>query len=93
MPDGKELVGGYHGGNGGTEYVMDIDVKNKERIIGIFGRSKDYLDQLGFATNKGRILGPYGGCGGNPFNVDSCDIGGIYGRSYDWMDSIGFYCK
>ena len=24
------------------------------------------FDQLGFVTNKGRIFGPYGGCGGEP---------------------------
>ena len=86
-------MGGYYGGNGGTQSQIDIDVDNEERIVAIFGRSYDYLDSLGFITNKGRIFGPYGGTGGTPFKVESCNIGGIYGRSYDWIDSIGFYCN
>jgi hypothetical protein len=81
LPGGSELVGGYYGGGGGTEYIIEIDVANGERIIGVFGRSYDYVDQLGFITSKGRILGPYGGCGGNPFNVDSCNVAGIFGTS------------
>jgi hypothetical protein len=68
-------------------------VANGEKINAIFGRSYGKLDQLGFITNKGRILGPYGGYGGNPFNIDSCNIAGIFGRSKDLIDSIGFYCN
>ena len=93
LPDGSELVGGYYGGPGGTENTIDIDIANGERIVAIVGRSYTYLDQLGFVTSKGRIFGPYGGYGGNPFKVESCNIGGIFGRSYDWIDSIGFYCN
>ena len=93
LPDGSELVGGYYGGNGGTQNIIEIDVANGERIIGVFGRSYTYLDQLGFITNKGRTLGPYGGCGGDPFTIDGCNVAGVFGRSFDWIDSIGFYCN
>ena len=36
------------------------------------------VDQLGFVTNKGRIFGPYGGCGGGSFTVNSCLVRGMF---------------
>lgn len=93
LSNGQDYTAGFHGGYGGARHVIDIDITNEEKIIGIFGRSASYVDRLGFITNKGRIFGPYGGCGGRSFNVDSCHIRGIYGRSASYLDSIGFFCS
>lgn len=70
-----------------------VDVDNGEKIIGVFGKRGNLLDQIGFVTNKGKIFGPYGGCGGVNFHVSSCHIRGIFGRSGGLVDSIGFFCS
>ena len=91
--NGQEHTGGYFGGRGGSEHVIDVNVSGGERIVGIFGRSGGGVDRLGFVTNKGRIFGPYGGCGGGPFTVNSCLLRGIFGRSGSRIDAIGFHCS
>lgn len=93
LSNGRDYTASFHGGYGGTRYVINIDIYNGEKVIGVFGKSAAFVDQLGFITNKGRIFGPYGGCGGWNFNVNSCHIRGIYGRSALYLDSIGFYCS
>lgn len=91
--DGNEYVQGYRGGNTGGAHTITIDVDRGEKIVGVFGRTGSLVDQLGFVTNWGRIHGPYGGCGGAPFTVSSCNIRGIHGRSGGKLDSIGFFCS
>ena len=93
LSNGQDYTAGYHGANGGTGYLINIDINNGEKIIGIFGKNATYVDQLGFITNKGRIFGPYGDCGGDNFHVNSCHIRGIFGRSAAFLDSIGFQCS
>ena len=80
----KRSVGSW----GKAEFRVNI-----ERIAGVFGKSGGLLDQIGFVTNKGRIFGPYGGCGGGNFHVNSCHVRGIFGRSAGLIDSIGFFCS
>ena len=87
------LIPIYRGGTGGGKHTININVDDGERIIGVFGRSGSKVDQLGFITNHGRIFGPYGGCGGGPFTVNSCLVRGIFGRSGAALDSIGFFCS
>ncbi len=91
-PNGQQIRGGYHGGNGGGVHTINIDVDGGERIIGVFGRWGRLVDRLGFVTNKGNIFGPYGECGGGPFTVSRCKLRGILGRSGGRVDSIGFFC-
>ena len=93
LSSGQDSTGSRRGGNGGGEHTIDIDVDGGERLIGVFGRSGGAVDQLGFVTNKGKIFGPYGGCGGGPFTVNSCLVRGIFGRSGSAIDSIGFHCS
>ena len=93
LSNGQDYTAGFHGGHGGTRYEINIDVANGEKVIGIFGKSAAFVDQIGFITNKGRIFGPYGGCGGRNFHVDSCHIRGVFGRSALYLDSIGFFCS
>jgi len=83
----------YHGGTKGSRTVINIDVSGGEKIIGIFGRTGAKVDMLGFITNRGRVFGPYGGCGGGPITVNSCHLRGIHGRSGALLDSIGFFCS
>ena len=90
--NGHQYTSGYHGGTGGSAHRITINVSHGERVIGVFGRSAALVDSLGFITNRGRIFGPYGGCGGGPFKVNSCNINGIHGRSATYLDSIGFFC-
>ena len=72
---------------------IDLNVDQGERIIAVWGRSETKVDQLGFATNHGRIFGPYGGNGGNYFKVEGCYLRGISGKSKTLVDSLGFHCS
>ena len=90
--NGLQYTSGYHGGTGGTAHRITINVSQGERVVGVFGRTGSLVDRLGFVTNWGRVFGPYGGCGGVPFKVESCTIKGIHGRSARLLDSIGFFC-
>ena len=92
LSNGQHYSAIRHGGNGGQQYTIDIDVDGGERIVGVLGRSGNHVDQLGFFTNQGRIFGPYGRCGGGPFTVNRCHVRGIFGRSGSMIDSIGFHC-
>ena len=93
LSSGQDYTGPHHGGTGGGLHTIDIDIDGGERVIGVLGRSGSAVDQVGFVTNRGRIFGPYGGCGGGPFTVNSCHIRGIFGRSGSRIDSIGFFCS
>ncbi len=85
--------GEYYGGNGGELDIVNIDVDNDEKIIGIFGTSGSMVDSIGFATNFGNIFGPYGGKGGTAFTVNNCVLRGLFGREKSMIDSLGFYCS
>ena len=89
---GQDIVTPKHGGNGGSMSQIDLDVDGGEKIIGVFGRSGNVVDQLGFVTNEGRVYGPYGENGGSSFKIANCHIRGDMGKSGNKLDSIGFYC-
>ena len=93
LSNGREYEGSRRGGTGGKEHMINIDVDRGERIIGVFGRSGESVDMLGFVTNKGRTFGPYGRLGGGPFTVNGCHLRGLFGRSGASIDSIGFHCS
>ncbi len=92
LSNGQLHYGGHRGGHGGGAHVVDININGGERIISVFGQSGSLLDNIGFATNHGRIFGPYGGTGGGRFTVNNCVLRGFFGRSGSLIDSIGFYC-
>jgi hypothetical protein len=69
-------------------------------MIGIFGRSGSYVDQLGIicgnADHSGRYtIGPWGGNSGDYF-YDECPTGQmvkqVMGRSGDYLDGIQINC-
>lgn len=93
LANGQDSTYSRHGGGGGSEHRIEIDVDGGERIYGVFGRSGGSVDNIGFVTSRGRIFGPYGECGGGPFTVNSCHMRGIFGRSSSTIDSIGFFCS
>lgn len=93
LSNGRTYTGRKYGENGGSPHTVDIRVDEAERIIGVFGKSGRKVDQIGFVTNFGRVLGPYGGNGGSDFRVDGCNLRGIFGRHGDEIDSIGFHCS
>ena len=80
----------YGGAGGGNNY---ISLHPDEVIIAVFGRSGSKVDSIGFATNQGRIFGPYGGIGGVRFTVNQCEVQGIFGRYDKHVESLGFYCQ
>ena len=69
-----------------------MNVSAGEKVIGAIGRSGSEVDQLGLFTNFGRIFG-HGGCGGDSFVVNGCEVRGIFGKSGNVVDSIGFHCS
>jgi hypothetical protein len=79
-----------HGGGGGVQQLISLEPG--EQIITVFGRAANFVDALGFITQRQdgtmRLHGPYGGNGGTPF----CIVGKVdyfFGRSYAWLDAIG----
>ena len=93
LSNGQGYTGKHHGGTGGGLHTVNINTEGGERIIGVSGRAGGFIDQIEFVTNWGRLLGPYGGCGGDNFKVNSCHVRGIFGRSAALLDSIGFFCS
>jgi hypothetical protein len=89
----------YRDGSSNTESTGEadgtwdhLDLAKDEYIISVQGRSGTLIDQLTFRTNKRRTFGPFGGTGGNTFNLavpaDSRVVG-FYGRSGQAIDQFG----
>jgi hypothetical protein len=80
--DGRTVMGPQHGGEGGRLSVFHLDAD--EYLIGISGRSGDYIDSIQFLTNR-RTSSTFGGSGGkHEFRVDvpaNPEIAGLSGRS------------
>ena len=70
---------GQRGRTEGDAHTITISVSSGERLFAVFGHSDDRVKQLGFVTNWGRVYGPYGENGGEPFTVNSCVVKGIFG--------------
>lgn len=79
--DGRPVIGGlqafYSNGesslNGcqdATSEVEEFQLEDGERIVKAQVNSGWMVDHLEFQTNKGRILGPYGGPGGNSYTEE-----------------------
>ena len=79
--DGRPVIGGlqtfYSNGesslNGSQDAASEIEefqLEDGERIVKIQVNSGWMVDHLEFHTNKGRILGPYGGPGGNSYTEE-----------------------
>ncbi|GJJ16174.1 hypothetical protein Clacol_010454 [Clathrus columnatus] len=65
-PEKKILLGNKHGNSGEAPlYVFELNAD--EYIVKVRGRSGEYIEQLRFLTNKGRVSSIYGGSGGKPF--------------------------
>lgn len=56
-----------YGGDGGTEHILTFG--DDEYVAKIRGQAGDYIDQISFITNKGRVFGPFGGGGGQIFET------------------------
>ena len=46
--------------------VSELEVPKGQHIKDVVLRSEKYINQIGFTTNEGMVLGPVGGDGGNP---------------------------
>lgn len=85
--EGSPIQGTKHGGDGGSE--SSFELAKEEYINRIEGRSGEGVDSLTFFTNVGNKYGPYGGSGGEPFEITDLHIGGFYGRSGARLDEMG----
>lgn len=88
-PSGSQVSGAVHGGGGGS--LKSFTLEPGEFITRIDGRAGSRVDQLEFHTNKGRVHGPFGKSGGQPFTITNVQVGGFFGRSGNALDSIGFF--
>lgn len=88
--DGRTVAGPQHGGGGGSLNVFHLDAD--EYLIGISGRSGDFVDSIRFETNK-RTSPTFGGKGGNrDFRIEvpaNAQVSGLVGRSGQFLDAVG----
>ncbi len=81
-----------HGGWAADQQCDTANMADGEYPIEIFGRADAFVDAIGYKTNSGRRIGPFGGAGGRGFSQsvgDAQRFYGFYGRSGSWMDAVG----
>lgn len=96
LADGT-VVSVPHGGTGGSS-PETLTLAPNEKLVGLKGRSGKYLDQISFVlevanpdgTSTARTVGPYGGTGGDPFQIWGETVA-LYGRSGSKLDALGSY--
>ena len=78
----------FHGGSGGQPHLIELE--EGETIEIVEGRSQKRIDAIEFITNKGRIFGPFGGSGGQPFASakPGCKLAYFSGSSQTRLDAI-----
>ena len=90
LSDGRTVMGPQRGGGGGGLSVFHLDAD--EYLIGISGRSGDYIDSIRFETNE-RTSPTFGGSGGSRnFRIDvpaNAQVAGLAGRAGQYLDAIG----
>ncbi len=90
LTNGSLSEGPRHGGGGGNTGVFRLDTD--EYIIGLSGRSGDYIDSLRIHTNK-HTSQTFGGQGGRrDFRIEiptGTRAVGFIGRAADYLDAIG----
>jgi len=90
LSDGRTVTGPRHGGEGGGLNVFRLDPD--EYLVGIAGRSGQYIDSIQFMTNK-RTSPVFGGRGGDrDFRIEvpgNAQVAGLAGRSGEFLDAIG----
>ena len=75
-------AGPLHGSNDGP--LTSVQLAPGETITSINGRSDSLLDSIAFTTSTGRIVGPFGGDGGEAFNLtvpDGYKLVGLFGSA------------
>ena len=73
-----------------------INLDEDEFIVYITGRSGTLIDQITFYTSKRRIFGPFGGAGGNAFEINipsNAKVIGFYGKEGPSIHQIGLIYK
>ena len=82
------------GNNAGKRSYINLD--KDEYIIYVTGRAGTLIDQITFYTNKRRVFGPYGGAGGNEFNISipsNSKVIGFVGKEGPSINQIGLIYK
>jgi hypothetical protein len=90
LSDGRQMEGARHGGGGGGEVIFQLE--SEEYVVGLSGRSGEYVDSLRILTNR-RTSQTFGGQGGRrDFRVDVPEgtrALGFAGRAGEYLDAIG----
>jgi hypothetical protein len=91
-PDGTLFEFPHHGGSGGGEQILDLDVRVGEHITSIGGRYNSFVDHLVIRTSRGRSLDAGGPGGSVLYSYDAppgFEIAGFHGRAGEFIDAIG----
>lgn len=82
------------GGHGDVEHTFVLE--DGEYLVGVSGRSAQYLDSICFHTNK-RVSPTYGGEGGDVeyafLAPEGSEVVGFYGRADWYIDAIGIVAR
>jgi hypothetical protein len=91
-PDGTLFNFPHHGGFGGFEKTLDLDVHLGDHITSIAGRSGSSVDHLEIRTSRGLLLKAGSSGGGVDYLYEAppgFEIAGFHGRAGDLIDAIG----
>ena len=75
---GVDSIGMDDGNEDGTELVEELVVPEGQCIKEVKLRYGYYADQIGFVTDQKISLGPVGGMGGNPVEINPKSPGGLW---------------
>jgi predicted flap endonuclease-1-like 5' DNA nuclease len=89
----KQALPGF-GGNGAEEHQFALE--EDEYLVGISGRSAQYLDSIRFHTNR-RVSPTYGGDGGDAeysfLAPEGSEVVGFFGSADWYVDAIGIITR
>lgn len=81
------------GRDGRDTSCVDTDLAQGEFVTEIFGGAGSLVDRIGFRMNTGRVVGPWGGGGGDTFTIQNPNVNrflGFTGRAWNVIGLIDF---
>ena len=94
--DAAGSVQSLHGIGGHGDALYSFVFEDDEYLVGVSGRSAQYLDSIRFHTNK-RVSPTYGGEGGEAeytfLAPEGSEVVGFYGRADWYIDAIGIVAR
>ena len=96
---GTLITFGHHGGFGGSQQVLDLNLNLqpvREHIILVEGRYGEFVDHIKITTSQGRVLSAGGGGGNASYQyevVPGFEIAGFVGQSGSLLDAVGIVLR